>query len=152
MQIDKSLLSEENYTGSRLIEITDETVIELQAQITELQKEANPFLEKMDALTPEMDEVYGEIAKLEEQKKALRDKIAPTRALYDTELAEVEKIDQKAQAIKNKIQPLVLDLVKEDLGEFEKALQVKIIDGKTYVEVVDEIEEAVKKIRASKNK
>lgn len=152
MQIDKELLSEVNYTGSRLIEVTDETVIALQSELSELQKEANPYLAEMEKYTPEMDRVYGEINKLEEQKKALREEIAPTRALYDEQLVEVEKIDQKAQVIKNKIQPLILDLVKEELGEFEKALQVIVRDGKTYVEVVDEIEEAVKKIRASKEK
>lgn len=152
MQIDKSLLSEENYTGSRLIEITDETVIELQKELTSLQQEANPFLEEMEKYTPELDRVYGMVRELEAEKKKLLEDVAPTRELYDAEMANVQKIEQKAMVIKNKIQPLVLDIVASELGEFEKALQVSIIDGKTYVEVVDEIEEAIKKIRASKNK
>lgn len=152
MQINKELLSEKNYTGSRLIEINDETVIALQEKLDELQKQANPHLESSEVHIPEMDRLYGEIRKLDEEKKKLQEEVAPVRAKYDECIAPVLEIEQEALLIKEKIQPLVLDLVKDDLGEFEKALQVKIIDGKTYVEVVDEIEEAVKKIRASKNK
>jgi len=52
--------------------------------------------------------------------------------------------------IKDKIQPIILDLVKNELGEFEKAQQTIDKDGKVFVEIIDEIEEKVKSIRATK--
>ncbi len=151
MQIPKEYLEEKNYAGTRLIEINDETVLELKKQLDELQKEANPYLEASEKHLPEMDRIYAEIQKLEVEKRKLQEEIAPIRALYDEAIKPVEEIDQRATLIKNKITPIVTDLVKEQLGEFEKALQMKETDGKLYVEVADEIEEKVKAIRASKN-
>lgn len=151
MNIPKEYLEEKNYEGTRLIEVTDETVMELKKQLDELQKEANPHLEASEEFIPEMDRIYGEIQKLEEQKRKFQEEIAPIRAKYDEAIKPVEEIEQRAQAIKNKITPIVNDLVKDELGEFEKAMQMKEQDGKLYVEVVDEIEEKIKAIRASKN-
>ena len=150
MQISKEILSEKNYTGSRLIEITDAKVIELKAKLTEFQKEANPILEEMEKISPLMDPIFSEIRELEAKKEELRSSLAPIRAPYDELLKKVEVIDTKAQVIKNKIQPIVNKLVAPDLGEFEKAMHVIEKDGKLFVEVVDEIEERVKAIRASK--
>ena len=147
MQIPKEYLEEKNYDGSRLIEITDETILELQEETTKLQLEANPFLEKMDALTPQLDEVYGKIAELERQKKVLQEEVRPIREKYDAELEVVEEINQRADLIKNKMQPIIADLIKDSLGEFEKAKHTVKKDGKLYVEVFDEIEEKVKAIR-----
>lgn len=151
MNIPKELLSEVNYEGTRLIEITDETVLELKKQLDELQKEANPHLEASEEFIPEMDRVYAEIQKLQQEKEKLQEEIAPIRAKYEEAIKPVEEIDQRATLIKNKITPIVNDLVKDQLGEFEKALQMKEVDDKIYVEVVDEIEEKIKAIRASKN-
>ena len=151
MQIPKELLEEKNYEGSRLIEVTDESVLALKEQLNELQKEANPHLTASEEFIPEMDRIYGEIQKLEAEKKKLQEEIAPIRAKYDEAIKPVEEIDQRAQLIKNKITPIVNELVKDQLGEFEKALQMKEEDGKLYVEVVDELEEKVKALRASKN-
>jgi len=152
MQIDKELLSEKNYTGSRLIEITDEKVSELKLKLKEFQKEANPILLEMEKISPLMDPIFTKIRELEEEKKKLQDEMAPIRAPYDELLSQVEKIDVKAQAVKNKIQPLVNKIVVGQLGEFEKAMHLTEQDGKLYVEVIDEIEEKVKAIRAIKNK
>lgn len=152
MQIPAEVLSEKNYTGSRLIEITDPKVIELRAQLVEFQKEANPILIEMDKISPELDVYFQKIAKLEEEKNKLREEMAPIRAPYDALLKEVEAVDSKAQLIKTKIQPLVNKLVEDQLGEFEKALHLKEEDGKLYVEIIDEIEEKVKAIRQSKLK
>jgi chromosome segregation ATPase len=152
MQIPAEVLSEKNYTGSRLIEIIDPKVIELKAQLTELQKEANPFLTEMDKIAPEMDPIFQEIQELEIKKNELREKLAPIRAPYDELLKKVEAIDSKAQLVKAKIQPLVNKIVEDQLGEFEKALHLKEEDGKLYVEVIDEIEENIKSIRQAKIK
>lgn len=151
MQIPKEYLEEKNYEGTRLIEVNDDTVAELKKQLNELQKEANPFLEASEEFIPEMDRIYGEIQKLETEKKKLQEEIAPIRAKYEEAIKPVEEIDQRATLIKNKITPIVNELVKDQLGEFEKALQMKEVDDKIYVEVVDEIEEKIKAIRASKN-
>ena len=78
--------------------------------------------------------------------------MAEDKAKYDEELAKVEKIDAKAQMIKNKIMPMILAEVKDQLGEFEVALQTKQLDGKVFVEVQDKIEETVKTLRAQKAK
>jgi tetrahydromethanopterin S-methyltransferase subunit B len=150
MQIPAELLSEKNYEGSRLIEITDEGVLNLTADLTALQQEANPYLEKMEAITPEMDPIYSQIAELEAKKKELQAEVAPIRARYDAEVPFVEEIEQRAVLIKNKLMPIINDLVKDELGEFEKALQTVHKDGKLYVEVQDLLEEKIKQIRASK--
>lgn len=151
MQIPKELLEEKNYTGSRLIEITDETVLSLKQQLKDLQKEANPHLEKSEEFLPEMDRIYGLIQKLEQDKKKLQDEVKPIREKYDEVMKPVEEIDQRATLIKNKLTPIVNNLVKDQLGEFEKALQLKEEGDKIYVEVIDEIEEKIKAIRQSKN-
>lgn len=152
MQIPSELLSEKNYEGTRLIEITDEGVLNLTSDLTALQQEANPYLEKMEAITPEMDVIYSKMAELDKQKKELQAEVAPIREKYDAEAVFVEEIDQRATLIKNKLLPIINDLVKDELGEFEKAMQTVNKDGKLYVEVQDEIEEKIKAIRASKNK
>lgn len=152
MQINKELLSEKNYEGTRLIEITDEKVISLHSELNKLQAEANPHLKIMEDITPKLDPLFAKLRELEEKKAKIKEEMTPIRAPYDVELQAVEKIDQKAQLIKNKIQPLVLSIVKDSLSEFETAKQLIEKDGKIYIEVVDEIEEKVKAIRASKAK
>lgn len=152
MNIPAELLSEKNYSGTRVIEVTDPVINELRDELTKLQLEANPFLEKMDAITPEMDPIYKQIGELERQKKELIEKVTPIRAKYDVELQEVEKIDQKATLIKNKIEPLVRELVKDQLGEFEIAKQLIEVDGKVVVEVEDQLEEKIKALRAKNAK
>lgn len=152
MQISKEILAEKNYEGTRLIEITDEKVVELNLKLKELQKEANPHLEIMEKITPQLDPLYTKLRELEEQKSKVKLEMEPIKIPYDEQLKIVEKIDQRAQLIKNKMQPLINKLVEPMLGEFEKAIQLKEVDGKLFVEVVDEIEEKVKSIRATKAK
>lgn len=152
MQINKDVLSEKNYEGTRLVEVTDEKIRQLHGELNKLQKEANPHLEIMEKITPQLDPLFTKLRELETEKQKVKDQMVPIRAPYDIELKAVELIDQRAQLIKNKMQPMILDIVKGDLAEFEKANQLIEKDGKLYVEVVDEIEETVKKIRASKLK
>lgn len=152
MQIPADFLKETNYEGTRLIEINDENVTALQEQLNALQKEANPFLEKMEELTPDMDPLYAEIQELERKKMELQKKVSPIRAKYDEIAKNVELIDEKAVPIKEKLTTIILDLVKDQLGEFEIALHTKVNDGKIFVEVQDVIEEKVKAHRAMKAK
>lgn len=153
MRIPNEYLSESNYEGSRLIEVTDEKVIELQKELTELQKKANPHLDEMGKLTGKLDTIYSQLRALEAEKKKIQDELVEyrTESGYDEHLKAVESIDQhEAQPIKNKIQAIVNTLIEGQLGEFEKAVQLKEIGGKLFIEVVDEIEEKVKAVRATK--
>lgn len=152
MLIPKEMLAEKNYTGSRLIKVNDPTVLKLKKELTEFQKKANPTLKKMEEISKLLDPTYSKIAELNQQITKLKEEIKPTRELYDLEMAKVELIDQRAQLVKNKIQPLIEEAIKGQLGEFEKALQATEKNNLIFVEVVDELEEAVKRIRASKLK
>ena len=152
MKIDKAILSEKNYEGSRFIEVKNPKVIELMKEISALQKEANPFLDVMDKYAKVLDPFYQEIQKLQVKISKIKEDMAGDKAKYDEELAKVEKIDSKAQMFKNKLMPIILDEVKDQLGEFEVAFQTKEKDGKVFVEVQDKIEELVKSLRAQKAK
>lgn len=153
MQIPEEFLMEKNYEGSRLIEIDDPKVKKLHGELKKFQEEANPTLEKMEALTPILDPFYKELGDLEAKKNEIKAKMQPTREEYDEHLEVVQKIDQRAQLVKDKISPIVQKIVDEQLGEFEKAAQLNEgKDGKLSVEVVDEIEEKVKAVRQSKVK
>lgn len=152
MQIAKEVLAEKNYEGSRLIELNDEKVTELQKEITALQIEANPFLAEMEKLTPILDPFYQEIGKHQKAIDDIKEEMAKPKEEYMEWLQKVEKIDQKANLVKNKLQPLVKAIIAPQLGEFETARTLTVKDGKLYVEVVDEIEEKVKAIRANKQK
>lgn len=150
MQIPKEYLAEKNYEGSRLIEISDPDVVRLHGELKKLQLEANPHLEIMESITPKLDPYFTKLRELENEKTKIRGEMAPIREPYDKELEQVQKIDQRAQLIKDKITPLVNKIVEAQLGDFEKALQLTERDGKMFVEVVDEIEEKVKAVRAAK--
>lgn len=151
MQINKEVLSEKNYTGTRLIPLVDAQVVKFKKELGKFQKQANPFLKKMESYTKVLDPFYKQIAALEEQKKKIQEQMRPTKELYDIELKKVELIDQKAALVKQKIQPLVANFVKDKLSEFEVALQLIEKNNMIYIEVADKLEEFIKSYR-SKNK
>lgn len=150
MKIPQEYLAEKNYEGTRLVEVTDETVLKLKTKLKELQTEANPFLVKMEAITPILDPFYTKLRDLEEQKKKIQEEMSPVMEKYQAELQEVEKIDSKAKLIKDKIEPIVYKLAQPLLGEFEKATQLVEKGDKVYIEIIDELEEKVKAIRTTK--
>ena len=150
MKIPKEYLRESAYEGTRFVEVKNETVLGLVKEIMAYQQEANPTLEVMDSLSKILDPYYQKIQKLQTEIGNIKAEMADDKAKYDEEMAKVEKIDQKASLIKNKIMPLILDEVKDELGEFEVALQTKEVDGKLYVEIQDKLEEQVKSLRAQK--
>lgn len=148
MQIDKEVLSEKNYTGTRLIEINDETVLKFQEQLDELQKKINPVLDKLqENYFSKVDEVYAKLTPLNEQISPLKDELKRLMDVNKSDTEFIDSVEQEAQLIKNKVQPIINDLVKGQLGEFETAKHTVVKDGKIYVEVFDEIEEKVKAIR-----
>lgn len=153
MQIDKELLSEVNYTGSRLILLEDENLTKLNTELTSYQQEINPIIDKLSAeYYPKIDPMYQEVQKLMEQAKELKAKIAEITNEFKPAIDVIESFEQKAQSVKNKMQPIILEIVKDQLGEFETAKNTVVRDGKIYAEVFDEIEEKVKAIRMVKAK
>lgn len=153
MQIPADILKESNYEGSRLVEVTDETVLALQEQLDTLQKEVNPVLDKLqENFFSKADVIYKEINELNEKIKPLKEKLKEMSELNKVDTDFIEAKEQEAVLIKNKMQPLILGLVKDQLGEFETARHTVVKDGKIYVEIFDEIEEKVKAVRASKAK
>lgn len=152
MQIPKEILSEKNYEGSRFIEVNNVKITELMKELTAYQQEANPTLEVMDKYAKILDPFYQKIAVLQGEIKKIKDEMVEDKLKYDEEMSKVEKIDAKASIIKNKLMPIILDEVRDQLGEFEVAIQTKEKDGKVFVEVQDKLEETVKQLRAQKAK
>ncbi|OGL46475.1 MAG: hypothetical protein A2W05_07160 [Candidatus Schekmanbacteria bacterium RBG_16_38_10] len=152
MYIPKEYLKESTYSGTRLIEITDEKVIELKKEISKFKPIAEPYLKEMDRLGELLDPFYTKIRELEAEKDKLVKERQPNLDLFNAQLKEMEAIEQKTDLIKNKIQPLVARLMEKELGEFETARQLIEQGDKLFVEVVEEVEELVKRIRMKKNK
>lgn len=152
MKIPADVLHEKNYAGTRLIEINDETVIKLKAEIAKFKPVAEPFLKKMDELGKVLDPFYTKIRELKAKEEEVKKEMQPTLDDFNKELKEMEGIEQKTDAIKNKIQPIIAKLMEGQLGEFETARQLIEKDDKLFVEVIDELEERIKSIRANKKK
>jgi hypothetical protein len=164
MKIDKAILSEKNYEGSRFIEVKATADLKrLFKELEDIRKEAGPLLEESDKIYPIVDPYYKELGVIQgEMQKAQDDfqtRKSELRAKYINEVTRLEEIDLKmkpievkSNMIKNKLMPIILDEVKDQLGEFEVAFQTKEKDGKVFVEVQDKIEELVKSLRAQKAK
>ena len=152
MKIPQEFLKESCYDGTRLVEITDEKVIELKKEISKFKPIAEPYLKEMDRLGKLLDPFYTKIRELEAEKDKLVKERQPNLDLFNAQLKEMEAIEQKTDLIKNKIQPLVARLMEKELGEFETARQLIEQGDKLFVEVVEEVEELVKRIRMKKNK
>lgn len=151
MQIPKELLSEKNYEGTRLIEIQDENILKLFKERSEILKAGEPIMKRMDELSKPLDEFYLKLRPLEEERKKLKEDMQPAVDAYQAVVDEMDTtIYQKSRLIDQKLYPMVDNLVKDQLGEFEKASTLTERDGKFYVEVIDELEEKIKLIRATK--
>ena len=152
MQIPAEFLKEKCYEGTRLIAITDETVLKLKKEIAKFRPIAEPHLKLMEEYSKTLDPFYTKIRELDAEKEKIKSEMKPTKELFDVELKEMEAIEQKTDLIKQKLQPLVAALIKDQLGEFETGKQLIEKGDELFVEVLDEIEEKVKLIRASKMK
>lgn len=152
MNLTKEQLNESNYTGARLIKITNPTILKYKAELEDLQKEINPFLEKMEVITKELDPIYNKIQEHNKAIKKLQEELAEPKSRYDAEVAQIDPFEVKAQAIKNKMQPLVVKELEGQLAEFEKSTRLITKDDVVYAEIVDEIEELIKAKRQMKAK
>lgn len=148
MQLSAELLKESNYEGSRLIEITDETILSLLQEVKKCGEEVKPFLDEMDKYTPEIDAIYAELRPIEEKRAELKEKLTKAMKPFQVEQEKADAVYQKSDMIKQKIYPLARAIVNPQLSEFESAGQFIERDGKVFIEVTDEIEEKIKQIRA----
>ena len=151
MQIPTEYLSEKNYEGSRLIEIVDENVLRLFKERAEILKSGEPIMAEMDTLSKPLDEFYIKLKPLEEERKKIKEDMQPATEAYQSVVERMDKeIYQKTRLIDQKLNPMVDELVKEQLSEFEKAKTLTEKEGKYYVEVEAQLEEKIKLIRATK--
>lgn len=150
MQIPADLLKEKNYEGTRLVEITDERVIKLNEERKKRLVEGEPILKEMERLSPPLDAFYEKLRPIEEERKKIKEEMQPAYDAYNEQVQKMDKIYQKGQLISNKMQPLINEIIKPKLGEFETARQMVERDGKLYIEIIDEIEEKIKSIRTKK--
>lgn len=151
MKIDPELLKESNYSGTRLIEIDNPKLQELNETLSSYQREINPILDRLSAeYYPTIDPMYQEVQKLQSQIKEIKEKIAEQTEKFREDIQAIEAAEQKAGVIKNKMQPMILKAIEGKLGEFEIAKNTVVQDGKVFAEVYDELEEKVKAIRATK--
>lgn len=151
MKIPSELLKESNYDGTRLIEMKDKKVYELQAKLTPLQKEINPIIEKHSkSYYPFVDKYRAERPLLVAQLKAMDEEMQKQTDLIADDVKLIESHEQKATNIKNKIQVLIQKELEGQLSEFEVAKHTVVKDDKIFVEVFDEIEEKIKALRAGK--
>lgn len=151
MQIPKDLLSEKNYEGTSLIEITDENILRLFKERADILKLGEPIMKRMDELSKPLDEFYVRLKPLEEERKQIKEDMQPAIDAYQAVVDEMDKdVYQKTRLIDQKLNPMVDELVKDQLSEFEKAKTLTERDGKYYVEVEDLLEEKIKLIRATK--
>lgn len=150
MQINPEVLAEKNYEGTRLIEITDEQVITLNDERKKRLAEGEPILKEMEKLSPPLDAFYAKLRPIEEERAKIKEEMNPAYEAYQAVVAKMDKVYQKGQVVSNKMQPLINKIVAPQLSEFETARQLVEKDGKLFVEVIDEIEEKVKQLRAKK--
>lgn len=151
MQIPKELLSEKNYEGTRLIEITDENILRLFQERSEILKSGEPIMKQMDELSKPLDAFYEKLRPIEEERKKIKEEMQPAVDAYQAVVDRMDtEIYQKTRLIDQKLNPMVDELVKDQLSEFEKAKTLTVRDGKYFVEVEDQLEEKIKLIRATK--
>jgi hypothetical protein len=150
MKLTKELLSAENYTGTRRIQVKSPMIDKYKKEIDAYQKQAKPFLKKMEEISKVLDPHYAQITEHTKEINRIKAEMAGTLELYNVELKKVELLDQKAQMIKNKMQPIVDKEIAGKLEEFERPTNLTTEKGFHYVEVVDDIEEYIKAKRLRK--
>lgn len=150
MQIPKDILAEKNYTGTRKILINDEKVRESLKELTALQKKINPILDGLQDTFKKFDATNKVIAEHQAEIKRLHDELIPDKAFYEQEMAKIKPVEDEARLIQSKVEPLIKEIVKDQLGEFEKPLHATEDEssGDIYVEVVDVLEDFIVRHRA----
>lgn len=116
MQIPKEYLSEANYTGSRLVEITNENVKEYRKLLAQLQEEANPILNVMDEIDKKVDPFRKQVISLKDANQADYESIRPFKEEYEILAKGLPKdatdSTPEMKVLEEKMNP-VIDRIKE---------------------------------------
>jgi chromosome segregation ATPase len=152
MQIDPTLLSEKNYTGTRLVEVNDPKIKELKAKLKKIQvEEVNPILDSTEPLLKILDPYYAKIRELRESIRPILEKAKPLQEEYEKHLATIDpeskeerpELEALAQNMKKYIDEIhdieaKIDEIKKEMqptkDEYEKEMKkVEIIDQRAQL-------------------
>ena len=115
----------------RTILLTDEKVREVYDQIVEIQKKANPFIERwneIDDKKQELKKPYVDyIAEVEHEEKELR--------------ANLDNINQEAETLKEKLAPFLRNEIEPQLADTEEFQSLEVVDGRLYANIYDAVEQ-----------
>lgn len=127
---------------SRTILITDALVTKLMKEKAELQKKLKPVISEMDKLMKPLQPFYDKLSKLNKEIESVRDEMKPLSDTYMASVKKAESIDAQAVLIDHKITPILLDLTKNKIAEFEEVRNVSMNkNGLVEATIVDVIEE-----------
>jgi len=144
MHIPKEYLEEKNYTGSRLVEITDPEILKLKQAIKDIQeKEANPILNEAEPLLKVIDPANTKIGELINKIKEITTKIRPLTLEFNEVSKnfpeDITEFPPELQVIKDKIDPLMNEVkaLEEQVKEVKKS---KENEQKQYNEAIKKVE------------
>lgn len=147
---DLEVLSEKNYEGNRLLLIEDETLDSLIAEIGKEKTDIEPTIQKLEVVTNKLDPAYTQIRELQEKITKIKEEMKPEQDEYEALKPELDAFKDRIDLIQNKMRAIINKFAEDKLKPFEKALQTQLKGDKLYVEIVDELEEFLKKHRAGK--
>jgi DNA repair exonuclease SbcCD ATPase subunit len=140
MQIDSKFLTEENYSNPRFVPVTSEKVKYFYEEIQNLQKEANPKIQRFNEIETKMIELRKPFDDYKNEVEA------ETKQLKD----ELDALNQKSSALQEKMLPLVLEDIAGKLNEFDDIVGVDRQDDVISYKIHDKLEDTVKALRNSK--
>lgn len=116
---------------NRTITISDEKVSEIYNQILEIQKEANPFIDRW--------------SEIDEKKKELKQPYVDYIKEVETEeielRANLDNCNQKAEMLKEKLAPFLRNEIEPQLADTEEFGSLEVIDGQLYANIYDAVEQ-----------
>lgn len=116
---------------NRTITISDEKVSEIYNQIIEVQKEANPFIDRW--------------AEIDEKKKELKQPYVDYIKEVETEeielRANLDNCNQKAEMLKEKLAPFLRNEIEPQLADTEEFGSLEVIEGQLYANIYDAVEQ-----------
>ena len=115
---------------NRTITLNDEKVRETYDQIIEVQKEANPFIDRWN--------------EIDEKKKELKQPYVDYIKEVETEeielRANLDNINQKAEMLKEKLAPFLRNEIEPQLADTEEFESLEVVDNQLYANVYDAVE------------
>ena len=115
---------------NRTITLNDEKVREIYDQIIEVQKEANPFIDRWN--------------EIDEKKKELKQPYVDYIKEVETEeielRANLDNINQKAEMLKEKLAPFLRNEIEPQLADTEEFESLEVVDNQLYANVYDAVE------------